>query len=128
MLERLMKINQDIEYNESLVIDIERNISEEENKIRELELESKDILNQIEISENNYQSKFNMCKEELEKVTLLEDKFDRYLNNISIFKNLNWKQKRELDFIVKNIKNKERKVIYQQILQELNEKERAYKK
>lgn len=123
MNERLLKINQDIEYHESLIIDSQKSLSDEETKSKKMTEINNKLNQEISVLNQEYQTQFSKCQEELLQLRDITDNLDRFESKIESFKKLTWREKKQLEFMISKIKDNDLREYYQGKIQELNQQE-----
>jgi len=125
MIERLFKINQDIEYHESLIIDSQKSLSDEETKSKKMSEINNKLNQEISVLNQEYQTQFSKCQEELLQLREIIDNLDKFESEIESFKKLTWREKKQLEFMISKIKDDNIRMFYQKMIKELTEQERS---
>ena len=125
MNERLLKINQDIEYHASLVIDSQKSLSDEETKSKKMREINNKLNQETSLLNQEYQIQFSKCQEELLQLREIIDNLDKFESKIESFKKLTWREKKQLEFMISKIKDDNIRMFYQNMIKELNEQERS---
>jgi len=121
LINRQIKNQQDIEYTEGLLKDIEKN-QEEKNAIIKEEQEKLDtMMHKLIDVRDEYDTKLKLCKDDFQKMIKIGDDLSRYEANIERFKNLGFKEIGELNYSIKSVKDNEKKMIYLAMLNNLRE-------
>jgi len=125
MNEQLLKINQDIEYHESLIIDSQKSLLDEETKSKKISEINNKLNQEISLLNQEYQTQFSKCQEELLQLREITDNLDRFESKIESFKKLTWREKKQLEFMISKIKDNDLRKYSQDKIKELNKRGRS---